>query len=370
MLATIEAVYAAAMDESLWPEALKKLTDFTGSQAATFWVLDGSEQPRLPTFSYINLDPRFIADYLDHMVPLDPTVQYLVDHPKQPIVHDGLVMTEREKDRHPYYDWHHRYSDLRFRLVNQISPAPAVQAGIALHRTRKIGCYESKDIEQFAALHRHIERALAIGFKLGSLGTLQHCTTEMLDRNPAAIVLLDKQQRIVYCNRAAERLRGVVDGINLCADGVALVRKADHDRLQLLIAQALAITATHDVRADGAMQAQRPSGKRPYCILVAPVSKRYPALSALHPAVCVLIADPEEHRLLDRHRLRAMFELTDAEARLAVLLAAGEDLQTAAVQLSIGYGTARVRLSEIFRKTDTHRQGELIKLLLTALTLG
>ena len=121
MLAVIQAVYDAAMDEARWPEALKELSDLTGSQAATFWVLDGSEQPRLPTFTYINLDPAFVQEYLDRVAPLDPTVQYLVSHPNQPIVHDGLVITEREKDHHPYYDWHGRYSDLRFRLIGQVS---------------------------------------------------------------------------------------------------------------------------------------------------------------------------------------------------------------------------------------------------------
>jgi hypothetical protein len=49
VLAVIAALYEAAMDETRWPEALKALTGLTRSQAATFWVLDGSERPRLPT---------------------------------------------------------------------------------------------------------------------------------------------------------------------------------------------------------------------------------------------------------------------------------------------------------------------------------
>src|SRR5678815_5418692 len=149
------------------------MSEFTGSQAATFWVLDSSERPRLPTFMAINLDPAFIKEYLESVAHLDPTVQYLVRHPDQPIVHDGLVITEREKERHAYYDWHARYSDLRFRLVGQVCPAPAVHAGVALHRTRNIGRYEPADIEVFTALYRHMARALTIGFQLGSLGTMQ-----------------------------------------------------------------------------------------------------------------------------------------------------------------------------------------------------
>ncbi len=57
LLDVIETLYDAASDETLWPKALKELSDVTESQAATFWAMDGSGQPRLPTFSYINLDP-------------------------------------------------------------------------------------------------------------------------------------------------------------------------------------------------------------------------------------------------------------------------------------------------------------------------
>jgi DNA-binding CsgD family transcriptional regulator/PAS domain-containing protein len=296
-------------------------------------------------------------------------VQYLVAHPSQPIVHDGLVISEREKDRHPYYDWHARHSDTRFRMVGQVCPAPVVQAGVALHRRRKFGRYEEKDIERFAILHRHLERALAMGFRLGSLGTMQRCTAELLDRNPVAVLLLDEQKRVVYANRAAETLHTGGDGIRLSANGIALLRRQDHERLQRLIAQVLAASAS-STDAGGAMRVSRPSGKRPYAILVTPISRRYFALSTVRPAVCIVVTDPDAQRSVPSYRLQAAFGLTDAEARLAALLAAGQELRSAAAQLGITYGTARTRLAEIFQKTETRRQGELIRLLLTTLAMA
>jgi DNA-binding CsgD family transcriptional regulator len=65
--------------------------------------------------------------------------------------------------------------------------------------------------------------------------------------------------------------------------------------------------------------------------------------------------------------LRSVFGLTQAESALAALLAAGDDLRSAAEKLAISYGTARTRLAEVFQKTQTHRQGELIQLLLSTL---
>lgn len=40
-------------------------------------------------------------------------------------------------------------------------------------------------------------------------------------------------------------------------------------------------------------------------------------------------------------------------------------LRSAATKLGITYGTARARLAEIFQKTETRRQAELVRLLLS-----
>lgn len=370
ILGTIEQIYDAAMDESLWPVALQGLTDLTRSQAATFWVLDGSDEPRLPIFVYVNFDPDFVAEYLDETAPLDPTVQYLVAHPDQRIVHDGLVISEREKKCHPYYDWHDRNSETHYRLVGQMCPALAMHAGVALHRTRKAGAYDRGEIEQFGILYRHIERALAIGFRLGALGAAQQCTMEILDRNPAGIVLLDARKQLVYLNSSAEALCSSNDGIELTGKGIALTHSRSNGRLQCLIAEVLSKQGSPHTFRGGGMAALRPSGKRPYAILVTPVGERYPGLTPLRPAVCILIRDPEHGVLLPVERLREVFGLTGAEARLAVLLAAGTDLRSAAERLHITYGTARTRLAEIFHKTSTRRQAELVKVLLTTTNLG
>ena len=65
--------------------------------------------------------------------------------------------------------------------------------------------------------------------------------------------------------------------------------------------------------------------------------------------------------------LRSHFGLTQAEARLALHLVAGETLRSAAVKLSISYETARTCLKSIFNKTGTCRQAELVIVILTAL---
>src|SRR5215475_9418278 len=64
--------------------------------------------------------------------------------------------------------------------------------------------------------------------------------------------------------------------------------------------------------------------------------------------------------------LRCHFGLTPAEARLALHLVAGETLRAAAAKLSITYETARTELKNIFNKTGTCRQAELVIVIVTA----
>ncbi len=190
---------------------------------------------------------------------------------------------------------------------------------------------------------------------------------EFLDRSPVAIVLLDGQKRVVFANGHAAELHARADGIAIGSSGIGLLRATDNTRLQALITRAVG-GSEPPARS---MRALRPSGRRPYGFLVAPLLQRDRDRSldraAFRPAVCIVIADPDGARTLPLERLRDAFDLTDAEGRLAARLAAGEGLRSAAHSLGITYGTARARLAEIFQKTDTRRQGELINLLLTTL---
>jgi DNA-binding CsgD family transcriptional regulator len=62
--------------------------------------------------------------------------------------------------------------------------------------------------------------------------------------------------------------------------------------------------------------------------------------------------------------LAKTFRLTPSEAKLACIIARGVPPDMAARELNISRETARNQLKSVFAKTDTHRQSELVALLL------
>ena len=367
ILAAIEEIYAAAVDESRWPKVMQDILTLTDSVAATFCALDGADEPRFSTFITVNFEKAFIDEYIQGMMAHDPTVRHIIAHPHQRLVHDSQFITEREKDRHPYYDWHHSFSDTRHRLAGMASVGDKLSSGITVHRTRQQGDYQSRHIQRFELLLPHLERAVNLASRLGTFGAIQQMTFHLLDANPLGIIVLDERSRVVFANRTARAFTAAQDGLALSTKSLCLRSQRDNGKLQNLIGRALSLSHGEETRPVGTMKAHRPSGKRPLSILVAPLCRAPFILTWARPAVCVVIADPEREDELPDEVLRTIYGLTPAEARLAIKIASGTSLQHAADELTISYRTARTQLATIFRKTSTCRQGELVKLLLSEL---
>jgi DNA-binding CsgD family transcriptional regulator len=82
-------------------------------------------------------------------------------------------------------------------------------------------------------------------------------------------------------------------------------------------------------------------------------------------AAAVVFATAGESRSLHTHALMARYALTPTEASVARRLATGSGLEQIARELDISLNTVRGHLKQIFAKTGTHRQVELVCKLLS-----
>jgi DNA-binding CsgD family transcriptional regulator len=106
---------------------------------------------------------------------------------------------------------------------------------------------------------------------------------------------------------------------------------------------------------------------RPYHVTVIPQSDQTLDVIGLPPfgaRALVMISDPESCQEPAIDTLRRLFGFTRAEAALAAAMCGGIALADYADDAGITTGTARKLLKQLFAKTDTHRQGELVSLLL------
>lgn len=84
----------------------------------------------------------------------------------------------------------------------------------------------------------------------------------------------------------------------------------------------------------------------------------------------VFIVDPALRPELPVDRIARFYGLTSAEAQLAVALATGQTLSEYTETAALSMNTGRWTLKQVFAKTDTRRQTEVVRLLLRTSMTG
>ena len=109
---------------------------------------------------------------------------------------------------------------------------------------------------------------------------------------------------------------------------------------------------------------QSPSPTRLAVVMVTPLISA-PGGSAVSDAVLALfVSDADDAGITDAGVLQKLYSLTHSEAELVRLLTQGFTLEGAAESRGVSMNTARSHLKHVFAKTETCRQGELLRLVI------
>jgi DNA-binding CsgD family transcriptional regulator/PAS domain-containing protein len=372
MTATVDALYAAAMGQIDWHAALDRVVDTMGFTHASVYAIDrhvraaATDSYRLPVSGFWHRhDPAVQREYEAEYYKYEPGRQYRLRHPDKRIYFDAMYGSDDELDRNPHYSWADSVHGLRYFAYGQTNPADPIGAIISLHRSRDRGHITPDEITRFDTLLEHFERAVHVEHHMGKALASNIAAVDMLDRNPTGIVILDGLGRIVLVNRAARTMAELNDSFTLRGGGIAALRTQDDAALQRLIGAAIGTAAGEALASGGALKLPRRSGRRDYAVIVAPMTRRESILSDLQPTVSVLISDPDAAATHSAEMLRQVYGITAAEQRLVERLMAGDTPEQAARALGIALPTARTQLASVFRKTETSRQPELMRLLVS-----
>jgi DNA-binding CsgD family transcriptional regulator len=237
-------------------------------------------------------------------------------------------------------------------------------AAVALYRRVGGRRFTDNDLSLANLLVPHLARAFRLYRRFGGAQHERLAMAEVMNRLAFGVMLVDRGRRPIVSNRTADRLIAMNDGISLSADGLRATNRRDDAVLQRLLVEVIA-RAHGDSHEDRVMAISRPSGKRAFPVLVAPLLAGDPGDVAEDAVASISIGDPDARHAINPELLRAFYDLTPAEAELVNLLAEGVSLEEAAKRRGVTINTVRSQLKNVFAKTDTNRQGELIRLVLT-----
>jgi DNA-binding CsgD family transcriptional regulator/PAS domain-containing protein len=259
-------------------------------------------------------------------------------------------------------DWMRPYQmddGLFVRLTNGATPTCFLMA--APKRSESFDTPER--VKLMSDLVPHLQQALRMQEKLAALAD---CAVELagaLEVVRRGVIIVAGEHLVINLNSAAEHILRAEDGLCMRSGRIAATTTHADQELYRAIHDAL-VGERSSVRTGRSLTCFRPSGKRPYVIHVLPSHRRNADEPLRQSMALVLIIDPEDEPEPTAVMLRRLYHLTEAETQVALHVMHGADLKQIAEELSISYTTVRTRLQHVFDKTDTHRQAELVRLLL------
>ena len=178
-----------------------------------------------------------------------------------------------------------------------------------------------------------------------------------LDCMPYGVILVDADGRLLFMNASARAIIAASGALSLCQDRVAAANERETAALRRSIAVAAKSENGGGRPVPRTVFLSRADPLPPLPVIVAPLRGRADAAALF---IGDLASGTDSAELI----LMRFYGLTAPEARLSLGLLEGKGLAAAARQNSISINTARTHLRHVFEKTRTHRQAELVRLIL------
>lgn len=259
-----------------------------------------------------------------------------------------------------YNDFLFKYG-VRHQVVGRIGGDARGDEGISFLRPLGASPYGEREFLFLQSVGRHWTRSSQLRQRLQSLEQQQVATSELLERLPYGVAWVTGNGSIDSMSPVAADMLAVADGLRV--RDLRLV--ADDTDLDRALAQALKQATVPQGRCGQWLAIGRRRSAAPLLVSVLPTRRDVLAAGG-QPLVLLILQDMGRQQVPRGAVLAKVFGLTPAEGRLAEALLANETIESYAHKAAVSRNTVRTHLANLFAKTGTRRQAELLRMLLLA----
>lgn len=363
-LAAVEAIYDAAPDPSLWPDALGKVANcFDDAGAILEWRKEDATFGVIVSESLIAANREFVErQWTHHNFKGERAMRAGLYFGGEPITDRHIGPVDDAYLNHPFNkEFLAKYGLGWFGAVS-VSPDPRIGVLVSVQRAFEKPQYSDAELKVVSALGRRIEKSLRLSVRLLDAELTNLGLGEALARIGAGVFALDWSARVLFANPVGESLIGEVFDV---VDGHLNVRMPpSRAQFESAVSQTLRAEAQDLLAEPRPFLVETASGRR-FVFYLLPISARAASNRNFlnRTRAIVLAIEQKTAEPPDPAVVRDILGLTLGEARVASLVGSGVAPKLAADRLGIAEDTARNALKRVFEKLDISRQSELAALL-------
>lgn len=345
-------LYEAVQDRQAWWSAIAEIMRRTGSRRAVL----GSADLRRHQITDIQFHgpedsstEAGIREYAEEMSGLDPVFNWASRNPATQMCDSAAVVPRNDYCAHPFIKWSRsRFGTLHWRAF-YTPPVDDLSFTFSFHAPTDDGPHTREQLPLQALLFENLERAVRLAARPPNFAA-----------DDSALVAIDSTGRPLSLSQRAEEILRDEDGIvirdgHLTSDRPEVARQLEH-----------AIRAAVDLSSGAPLgrgvRIRRNAGKSDLLVVVSPfpASQNHLPRPVAGALVRLIQLDMGPEHLSEHSHL---FDLSPRETDIASALLEGHSIESMAAALGVSRNTARNHVQALFRKTQTNRQSDLIRLL-------
>jgi DNA-binding CsgD family transcriptional regulator len=357
----IGEIYDAAVEPALWQQALASICNYVGGYAAVLFWHDAATQNAEALHLY-NDDPTYTRLYFEKYLPMDPFF------PASSFVEAGVIhrsseivpQVELEQTRF-YQEWIKPQGIVDAIAVN-LEKGVTRSSFIVIRTDATYGMADEPMCGRLAALVPHLQRAVEIGRLFDQGSARAGALTQTLDQVEAAVLLVGADGTITFANAPA---KAMLDEASLIRTENKALRAAFPEADRILRGTFTAAErGDESVGVRGVAVPLTANSKDRWFAHVLPLTSGNRQRTAMvHGAVAaILIRRTAPDAPAPLEAIARLHKLTASEVRVLDALLKVHSVKGMAETLGLSQATVKTHLHNLFRKTGTRRQSELIKL--------
>ncbi|KXZ65077.1 helix-turn-helix transcriptional regulator [Acinetobacter venetianus] len=288
------------------------------------------------------------------------------------------------EDQHKWYQCHHHIDhafveqsklyqqvllpfDLRYVAVKALVLDEQLCIAFIIHTSEKQQPLQNEKINFLNRLLPHLERVLKTQRQLYKFSTDSIVGYSLINKLHQPIVLLNLSGGVVHYNTAVSTLLEKTNLIQLQNNQIYLDQPYQQqlkDNLREIEALFRQQTFDNELLQDGGIKIQSESGETLYIFASLLATEQELKAFGIRPLVMLTLFHPEHSISVDIQLLSSVFKFTPAECKVALSLLDGFSTKEIAQKNKVRADTIKKQIQSIYRKTSTHKQSELVKILL------
>ena len=298
----------------------------------------------------------------EKFAPFDPHAVPLQLWPVGKVSTSAMLVDEKELLESRFYREFLEPMDIRYMVGFSVLKATHRSGWLVAHRSESQGRYGEADIRLLTLLAPHVCRSIAISDVLNLKTIRSEALEATLDALASGVYLTDREGRVLFMNRAAERQATTGKALRIVNNCLAAVDCAARADLAKAVSEAtvdetecpgsgitIALPAVDDVGLVATVLPLNRGERQNFC-------------AGFAATAAIFVQDPIVVPPLPGEAFAKLHGLTGSELRVLLAMSPGLSVKEAAEMLGIGETTAKTHLQHIFAKTNTSKQTELMHL--------